>query len=534
MSDTDVTTGVRQHRLRSVMLVGTASNVGKSVLCAALCRIFAQDGISVAPFKAQNMSLNAAVTPSGAEIGRAQAMQAEAAGIEPTEHMNPVLLKPTGEMSSQVIVQGKAVGTVAARDYFADHKAKLWRAVCESYDHLRERFELIVIEGAGSPVELNLKERDIANMRAAEMADAAVILVADIDRGGIFASVLGTLLLLTPSERARVCGIIVNRFRGDPSLFVEGVQILEERAGIPVLGVVPFIKDLQIDEEDSVGLRGERYRREEDHSTVADDLTLKIAVVRIPYISNFTDLDPLFIEPGVDVYFTVHPQELEQADAIIIPGSKNTISDLLWMREAGMADAIIRAAQAGKQILGICGGFQMLGESVRDPEGQESPITEAPGLGLHPGVTTISAVKRTVLVHGQVADRVSVPVHGYEMHMGETLGIPVDRAFAHVQDACAQSGQAPMRHDGYRTDDGQVIGTYLHGVLHNDAFRLTWLNRLRRLRRLPEQTSGLVVSEVRARAYDHLADVVRTHVQIDRLYECVGKSTASVTPLPTA
>lgn len=515
-----VCASAKARSLRSIMLVGTASSVGKSVLCAALCRIFAQDGIRVAPFKAQNMSLNAAVTPAGAEIGRAQAMQAEAAGILPSEHMNPVLLKPTGDMQSQVIVQGQVLGNQAARDYFADRKERLWQAVCESYAHLHERYELLVLEGAGSPVELNLKQRDIANMRVAQMAGAAVILVADIDRGGVFASVLGTLMLLEPSERASVCGIIVNRFRGDPALFAQGVRMLEERAGVPVLGVIPYIHDLQVDEEDSVGLSAQRYQRDRAGRSPATE-HLQIAVVRLPYIANFTDLDPLFVESGVDTYFTAQPQDVLAADAVIVPGSKNTIADLLWLQQSGMAAAILQADRAGKQILGICGGFQMLGELVRDPQGRESLVPEARGLGLHPGVTTMAATKTTRLVRGTLADGSGIAVDGYEIHMGETVGIPLACAFAQIADS-ASAARNLHRPDGFSGDAGRVIGTYLHGVLHNDAFRLTWLNRVRRARNLPVQEQTMTMEAVRTAAYDHLAAVVREHLDLAAIYAAIG------------
>lgn len=507
----------KARTLRSLMLVGTASNVGKSVLCAALCRIFAQDGVRVAPFKAQNMSLNAAVTPTGGEIGRAQAVQAEAAGILANEHMNPVLLKPTGYHQSQVIVQGQAVGHVAARDYFMDDKARLWDAVCESFAYLRARYDLIVMEGAGSPVELNLKARDMANMRAAAMADAAVILVADIDRGGVFAAVLGTLALLEASERARVCGIIVNRFRGDPSLFVEGVEILEARAGLPVLGVIPYIPDLQIEEEDSVALGSERYKR---HADGADQRSLQVAVVRLPRIANFTDLDPLFIEPDVDVYFTISPDDVSQADAVVLPGTKSTIADLLWLQETGLAQAICLAEQQGKYILGICGGFQMLGRRVCDPEGHESDLREASGLGLHTGLTTMAAVKRTVQVHATLMNGSNLSVDGYEIHMGETSGIAPSCAFAKIEEA---TGDTSLRWDGAYLAQGRVIGTYLHGILHNDQFRLGWLNGLRRTRGLAAQALTVQMEEVKQVAYDHLAAVVRANINLARIYETLDK-----------
>ncbi|QSO52978.1 cobyric acid synthase [Alicyclobacillus curvatus] len=354
---------------RSLMVVGTSSNVGKSILATALGRILTQDGHRVAPFKAQNMSLNSAVTPSGREIGRAQAVQAEACGILSNEHMNPVLLKPTGNMQSQIVLQGRPIGTKSARDYFYDEKELLWKAVVESYQFLAQRHDIIVIEGAGSPVEMNLKRRDIANMRTAQMAEADVLLVADIDRGGVFASIVGTLQLLDSDERKLVKGIIVNKFRGDARLFDEGRRWLEDYTGVPVRGVIPYIPNLAIDAEDSVGLSADRY-----HKAKISGEGIRVGIVQLPHISNFTDFDPLFVEPDVGAYFCTQPDELDHVDVIVIPGTKSTLMDLRWLNDNGWTASIQRAVQGGVYVLGICGGYQMLGTEIHDPEHLESEI----------------------------------------------------------------------------------------------------------------------------------------------------------------
>ncbi|MBX6353034.1 MAG: cobyric acid synthase [Thermoflavifilum sp.] len=516
---------------RNLMLVGTASNVGKSVLCTAFCRILYQDGLRVAPFKAQNMALNSAATPSGREIGRAQAVQAEACGLLPNEHMNPVLLKPTGAMQTQVVLQGRVWDTVPASAYFRDGKNVLWRAVVESYEYLRDRYDLLVIEGAGSPVEMNLKPRDIANMRTAELADAVVLLVADIDRGGVFASVVGTLQLLEPHERARVAGVIVNKFRGDPTLFSDGVDLLQSYTGVPVLGIIPYLPDVGIDEEDSVGLEGERYA-----ARSLGPEALRIGIVRLPHIANFTDVDPLFLEPDVAPAFLERPPESVDAegsgemDALILPGTKSTMGDLGWLWETGWAHWIQRAAARGLPILGICGGYQMLGQSVVDPNLHEADVTARRGLGLGPHRTTIGADKQTVPVEGELLGPfVGLAVSGYEIHMGRTevpTGVP---RLARVRTLAAAGvgpsarealrPEGPWREDGIVLSEGRVVGTYLHGILHNDAFRAAWLNALRRRRGLHERPPAVQVREARRAALDRLADHVRAHVDMKRIYQ---------------
>ncbi len=497
--------------MRSLMILGTASHVGKSVLCTALCRIFAQDGINVAPFKAQNMSLNSAVTPSGREIGRAQAAQAEAAGLLPNEHMNPVLLKPTGDMRTQVVVQGQVYDTVSGRKYFEDEKSLLWSAVVESYRFLADRYPLIVMEGAGSPVEMNLKDRDIANLRAAEMADAVVVLVADIDRGGVFASVIGTLALMTQAERQRVKGLIINRFRGDPSLFADGVEFLEQHTGIPVLGVIPYVQSIGIDEEDSVGLESSRYAV----ASGPPGSNLRIAIVQLLHLSNFTDLNPLFLEPGVHPFFATKPEEMEGVDAVVLPGSKSTVSDLAWLSDTGWLEAIREAAEDGTPILGICGGYQMLGRRVLDPARLEGTRAKCEGLGLFPHETVIESEKRTVLVQGELMGPYGgIQVSGYEIHKGVTKG-PLGREFARIHPTDRPEA-ATM--DGAVSDDGAVVGTYLHGILHNDEFRTAWLNRIRARRGLPEQETKIRAQAAQNAAYDRVAGVVRANLNLPLLY----------------
>ncbi len=529
---------------QAIMLVGTASHVGKSVLCTALCRILAQDGWSVAPFKAQNMSLNSAVTPDGKEIGRAQAVQAEAAGVLATADMNPVLLKPTGPGRTQVVVQGVVCNTVSAREYFMDDKAGLWSAVVQSYERLSSACAAVVIEGAGSPVELNLKQRDIANMRVADLADAHVLLVADIDRGGVFASVAGTLQLLQPAERARVVGIIVNRFQGDLSLFAEGARMLSDLVGIPVLGVIPYIEDLAIDEEDSLGLGAARYRRQRGQQRAVSDSATSdgsgprhnatVAIVRFPHIANFTDVDPLFAERGLDVHFTVDPDEVRAADAIVLPGTKNTMDDLAWLWQSGLAAAVREACARQAHCLGICGGYQMLGTRVCDPDHVEAMSSEQCGLGLLPCETTLQTSKRTTLVEATlVGAYAGIAVRGYEIHMGLTCARPgaAGMHFASTGRGGDQPG-ADVRgvSDGQQTADGRIVGTYLHGILHENSFRSAWLARVQSRAHKREgaavraRCTRLTQEQQREAEYDRLAAVVRMHLDVTAIESLLGGS----------
>ncbi|HEY8489477.1 MAG TPA: cobyric acid synthase [Dehalococcoidia bacterium] len=491
------------------MVQGTTSSAGKSLLVTALCRIFRQDGWSVAPFKAQNMSLNAYVTPDGGELGRAQAVQAEAAGIEPSVEMNPILLKPEADHRSQVVVRGRAVARSGARDYYR-WRGELWSAVTESLDALRSRFELVVMEGAGSPAEPNLKAADIVNMRVARYAGSPVLLVGDIDRGGVFAAFVGTLELLEPAERALVRGFVINKFRGDRALLEPAVEFLTARTGVPVAGVVPYLRDLRIAEEDSVALD---ERREEAAPAVVD-----VAVVRLPRIANFDDFDPLAAEPGVRVRYVSRPGDLGAPDLVVLPGSKSTAADLRWLRESGLAAAVTARAAAGTAVLGICGGFQMLGEAIRDPLGVESEETETPGLGLLPAVTTFAAEKATHRVRARVeagrgllAGAEGLEVEGYEIHMGRTehAGPPALRILS-------RSGRPAEAPDGALDVGGWVWGTYVHGLFAANGLRRRVLANLaaRKGAVLPE---GLVTLD-RDAEYDRLAAHVRAALNMDLVY----------------
>src|SRR5687767_7729038 len=361
-------------KARALMVLGTASHAGKSLTAAALCRILRQDGFDVAPFKAQNMALNSFATREGHEIGRAQAMQAQSAGVEPHVDMNPILLKPTSDVGSQVIIDGKVFGNYRGADYYS-LKPHLLEAVSAAYQRLASRHEIIVLEGAGSPVEMNLKDRDIVNMKMAEIADAACMLVTDIDRGGVFASLIGTFALLEPRERARFGGFLINKFRGDASLFTPGVEYLENRLSQPCLGVIPYLRDHGIDDEDSVSLERRAVRPPFDSKDC-----LCVCVVGLPYLSNFTDFTALESVPGVVVYYTRRPEDARTADVLILPGSKNTIPDLRWLRKIGWESAIKSHVAAGKPLVGICGGFQMMGSDIRDPHRTESDVEAVSGL----------------------------------------------------------------------------------------------------------------------------------------------------------
>lgn len=481
-----------------LMVVGTTSSAGKSLLVTALCRIYARRGIRVAPFKAQNMSNNAAVCTDGAEIGRAQAAQAAAAGIEPAAEMNPILLKPEADSRSQIVLLGRQMVTESARTYWG-RKEELWSTVTASLDHLREDYELIVIEGAGSPVELNLKSRDIVNMAVARYARAPVLLVGDIDRGGVFAQLLGTLWLLDPEERDLVKGLIVNKFRGDMSLFTDGVQILEERGSVPVLGVVPYISDLGIPEEDAVALDEPLFRR-----TRAGEID--IAVVKLPLISNFDDFDPLAAEPGVQVRYVSSVRTLGRPDAIVLPGTKSTIADLECLHTQGLANEIVSLAQAGVPVIGICGGYQMLGRTIRDPGHVESSCDEVVGLGLLPVETTFTGVKSTHRVIARVKDAPGwmselggQTVQGYEIHMGQTVGA------SPWLEIVRQSGQEVSVPDGAASPDGLVWGCYLHGLFENANLRRAWLSSLGWHREGTPEAPSIAGYEA---AFDRLADAV--------------------------
>ena len=488
-----------------LMVLGTASSVGKSTITAGLCRILHRRGARVAPFKAQNMSNNAAVTADGLEIARSTAVQAAAAGIEPTADMNPILLKPEADMRAQVIVRGRVWGQRTARDYFT-RKGELWPVVAESLDRLRAEYDVVVAEGAGSPVELNLKAGDLVNMRVAVHAGAACLLVGEIDRGGVFAQLIGTLDLLDPPERALVKGTVVNRFRGDPSLFADGVRILEQRTGVPVFGVVPWVHDLGLAEEDGVAL---------EHPVGRPTAELRIAVARLPRIANFDELAPLARTAGVAVEYVDRPEQLADADLVVLPGTKATVADLTWLRERGLADAVIAARAAGTPVIGVCGGFQMLGRAVHDPDGVESDRRTTPGLGLLDHETTFVGEKRTVrararlaATRGPLAAAAGAEVDAYEIHAGRTPIGP---------DAPIEILSPEAHPDGALSPDGLVLGTYLHGLFENDPVRRALVDYLRARRGLPpaEHAPG-------ADPYDRWADVLESSLDVAKLLTSCG------------
>jgi len=454
------------------MIQGTSSSVGKSLLVTALCRLFARRGVRVAPFKAQNMSNNAAVCADGAEIGRSQAVQAAAAGIAPTAEMNPILLKPEGGSRTQVIAMGRARRTVAAREY-GQYKDELWPLVTSALDHLRARYDLVVIEGAGSPVELNLRTRDLVNMAVACYAQAPVLLVGDIACGGIFAQLLGTLWLFTPEEQALVQGLVVNKFRGDLTFFHDGIHILEERSTLPVLGVIPFVPDLRLPEEDAAALDTPVTPVQPEPGNV------DIAVIRLPHIANFDDFAPLAAEPGVTVRYVSSPAILGRPQAVILPGTKSTIADLLWLREQGFEPAIQHVAQTGTVVVGICGGYQMLGRRILDPLGVESALPEVAGLALLSVDTVFEPVKATHQAEARVlggpgwlAALQNQPIQGYEIHMGCTTS---QQPWLEIS---RRNGMRLAVADGAVAATGNVWGCYLHGLFANESLRRTWLTSL--------------------------------------------------------
>ncbi len=499
-------------KARALAVLGTGSDVGKSLVTAGLCRLLFRAGVRVAPFKAQNMSNNSFVTPDGKEIGRAQALQAQACGLEPDADMNPILMKPESDCSAQIVVQGKVWGKAEARTYF-QQRTDLAERVRESYERLADQYEVIVIEGAGSAAEMNLRDRDLANWSAVELADAQVVLVADIDRGGVFAQVIGTLDLLAAHERARVVGIIINKFRGDASVFDDGVTFIEQRTGIPVLGVVPMLRGLVLDQEDAVDI--ERTRQ----AQFAGD-RVNIAVVLLPRMSNFTDLNPLMAEPDVVVRYAERAADLDGADVVVLPGSKNTIDDFGYVRSSGMADAICRHAAQGKEVVGICGGFQMLGRSIADPEGVEAG-GEVEGLGLLNVTTELTRTKRTQVIEAEsleIEPARHLPVRGYFIHMGKTTGRDVRRCFQlhpHNGEIGRSGEEETGGMDGAASDTGMIWGTYLHGVFDRSEFRRAWVNRIRVRKGLPSLPGSVSqrISQSLHGQLDIWADHLQSHLK---------------------
>jgi adenosylcobyric acid synthase len=487
-----------------IMFQGTHSDAGKSIIATAFCRIFAQNGWKTAPFKSQNMSLNSYVTVDGKEIGRAQGIQAEAAGVVATTDMNPILIKPSREHESQIVVHGKPYKNMQAFAYRTEFFEKGLAIIRESLDVLMNEYDRLVIEGAGSPAEINLNDRELVNMRVARMANAPVVLIGDIERGGVFASLVGTLQLLEKEDRQRIIGVIINKFRGDLALLKPGLDWFEQYTGVPVLGVVPYLEDLHIDAEDSVSL-------EQMSTTVNPDKDIDIAVIRYPKISNFTDVDPFLTEPDCHVRFVAAAAQLGQPDLLILPGSKNTIEDLLYMKKNGIAEQIVQLYKHHHvTIVGICGGYQMLGARIRDPFGVETPLREIAGLNLLPIDTTLEREKTTVLSEGILTFAGdSFFVKGYEIHMGHSQPFDGNIPFIHVQ------GRA----EGAKSQDERVIGTYFHDLFHNDAFREALLNQIRRKKGLAPIYGRRSFRIIREQAFDRLADHVKRHVRIEEIEE---------------
>jgi adenosylcobyric acid synthase len=498
------------------MLQGTGSNVGKSVLTAALCRILKQDGRHVAPFKAQNMALNSFVTKDGREMGRAQAVQAEAAMIEPRVEMNPILLKPSGSASSQVIVMGRPVGTMSAAAYHNDYAARAFRFVQEALSLLAGEYEVLVIEGAGSPAEINLKANDIANMRVAKYLRAPVLIVADIDRGGAIASLVGTLALLDEEERSLVKGFIINKFRGDINILRPALDFLQDKTGLPVLGVLDYMEKLDIDDEDSVALDGRKSQAG----------GIRIAVIRLPRISNFTDFAVLEAEEDVQVAYVRDAAELGAPDLIVVPGSKNTTEDLLFLKKSGLESQIISLNKKGVPVIGICGGYQMLGEQLKDPEHTESEIGQLAGMALLPVITTFAADKVTRQVTACARgnnflrmDFSADGLAGYEIHMGRS-----EYTKAAPSAFWLDRGEGETAADGAVRADGLVMGTYLHGLFDNDPFRHALIDKLRANKGLSAVQGRLSAAERKERAYGRLADAARARLDLERIYALMGLS----------
>lgn len=494
---------------KTIMIQGTMSNAGKSLLTAGLCRIFRQDGYRVAPFKSQNMALNSYITSEGLEMGRAQVMQAEAAGIEPSVLMNPILLKPTNDTGSQVIVNGEVLGTMSARDYFK-YKKKLVPDIMKAFRALAEKNDIIVIEGAGSPAEINLKTDDIVNMGMAKMADAPVLLAGDIDRGGVFAQLYGTVELLEPEERNRIRGLIINKFRGDKTILDPGIEMLEEKCGIPVVGVAPYL-DIQVEDEDSLT---ERFDRDQETGLI------DIAVIRIPRISNFTDFNPLESIPGVSLRYVKHTSDLKNPDVIILPGTKNTMEDLRWLRESGMEALILKAADRGTLIFGICGGYQMLGETLSDPHGVEAGGSMR-GMGLLPMDTIFAEKKTRTQVTGRFLDLdgdyetlSEVEFTGYEIHMGDSVRRNPAKPCTSVRDGVTGKEKT----EGTFTRN--VCGTYVHGIFDKEETALALIRAAGKKKGVDvSRMEGVDFASFKEQQYDILAAELRKHLDMKKIYE---------------
>lgn len=494
----------KKQKAKVIMVQGTMSNAGKSFLVAGLCRVFMQDGYRTAPFKSQNMALNSYITKDGLEIGRAQAMQAEAAGIEPTVEMNPILLKPTSNVGSQVIVNGEVLGNMKAMDYYANKK-QLVPEIKKAFEKLSGEYDIIVIEGAGSPAEINLKENDIVNMGMARIAKAPVLLCGDIDRGGVFASLYGTVKLLEDEEQSMIKGLIINKFRGDVEILKPGLQMIEEKTGIPVVGVVP-LTPLDIDDEDSLSDR---------LTHTGQKGGIDLAVIRLPHISNFTDFNVFERMDGVSLRYVGSAGELGTPDLIFLPGTKNTMDDLTWLRESGMETAVLRCAEQKVPVVGICGGYQMLGELLEDPDGVEHGGSMR-GMGLLHTKTVFSRAKTRTQIQGRV-NTVSIcgefagrEVQGYEIHMGRTEKTGDCQETIYLEDG---------RLDGLSNPEGTVFGTYLHGIFDYGDLAAMTVSRLMRRKGIDPKNWHFDPEEHKRREYDKLADLVRNSLDMKRIYE---------------
>ncbi|GAA0766413.1 cobyric acid synthase [Clostridium subterminale] len=495
--------------MAKIMIQGTASSVGKSILVTALCRIFKQDGYSVCPYKSQNMSLNSYITLDGKEMGRAQVLQAYAAGLEPQVYMNPILLKPTTDKNCQIIFNGEVYGYSNAKEYH-NLKVKFKDDLKSAFEELENQFDIIVMEGAGSPAEINLRDNDIVNMGMAELIDAPVLLVGDIDKGGVFASLLGTIMLLSDAEKDRVKGTIINKFRGDISLLKPGVDSLEELTHRDCLGVVPYFKlDLE-DEDGAVDL----------NKNITDKID--IAIIRLPHISNFTDFDALSIEPDVSVRYVETVNEFKTPDLVIIPGTKNTLGDLEYLKKSGLYNKI-REYEGNGKIIGICGGYQMLGKVLEDPYGIETLLEFMDGLDLLPIKTVFEEKKVTTRVNGIIAkdlinNNTPLNIYGYEIHMGKTTIMDEGKNLITIN----KSNNEETNHlDGVVNDKGNVMGTYIHGVFDGVEFRQHIINELRRNKGIEEKAS-MPYEHLREKELDKLADLVRSSIDMDKIYKIMG------------
>jgi adenosylcobyric acid synthase len=506
-------------KAKCIMIQGTASSVGKSLITAGLCRIFKQDGYKAAPFKSQNMALNSYITKEGKEMGRAQVVQAEAAGIEPSVEMNPILLKPTTDKKAQVIINGLVHKNMSAMEYH-EFKPELSGMVRDIYNSLAKKYEIIVIEGAGSPAEINLRDKDIVNMGMAEIADAPVLLVGDIDKGGVFAALAGTMLLLNESEKARVKGVIINKFRGDIEILKPGIKMLEDIINIPTLGVLPYAK-LNIEDEDSLTERFSGVKKNE----ITD---IDIAVVKIPHISNFTDFNAFDDIEGVRLRYVELLSDLKEPDLIILPGSKNTIEDLTFIRTSGIENEIIKLNKTGTPVFGICGGYQMLGMEIEDPFHTESNLEKIVGIGLLNTKTAFYEKKITAQVNavvtrdsGVLEGLKGVSITGYEIHMGETEFMEGCIPFLTINNIL---GNETLKVDGVCNGSGNVFGTYIHGIFDNIEFTRGLINNIRTKKGFGRiEGNNISFNEFKESRYDHLADLIRANLDMDMIYRILDK-----------